>query len=320
MNSSQRKKTALFNKFALNLECLKRYLNISIESSVKNASYICPLSFQIYNSDGLNNELSVEHAPPESLGGNKVALTAKNLNSESGHSIDIDLLNYIKVKSFNQGALPLETRFRIEKSFSVKGKILNKERPEFFFHASSFHYGLEKVKKLFESREKFNLTFSTPSVKNVDLAFLRIAYLIAFSELGYGFLLGGSRYINPNTYQIAEQLLNIKSRSIPPIPIIEEDFPDAFLGVNIIVEPEEFRSLLIVFDLNIQNVKYRYGVFLPGPDEYGFAVYNHLDKINIDRRKIKFNIYTFPDMIDLKTFEGSISYLELWRKFHGFTS
>ncbi|MEO1053717.1 MAG: hypothetical protein AAFX87_23980 [Bacteroidota bacterium] len=286
-------------------------------------SYICPLSFRIFSRNGLSpvyeDQLTAEHAPPKALGGRKVALTTQLLNNTSGHTHDIRLLNYINHLEFRKGKSAIKTKFKIDNQISLSGRIYKKGYLEFDLSSEKVHLGIQKAMDLMRTQSSVNFRFSLPNLKSIELAFLRTAYLIAFSELGYSFIFGGTNYINQNCEVIRKQLLEPRSSVISDIIVLRDLFSDEFLGVNIIHEPEPLRSVLVVFDLKTDNEVHRFGVILPGPDEYGFHA-NKYFKENIGtKHTINFKAYTFPNGIDLTEPSDSMLFLKVWKELNGFT-
>lgn len=299
LNTGKGKKNSLYNKFSQNLVHIKTYLgNDRFGEEHKSHCYICPLSFREYKREQLDekseDQLTAEHAPPDSLNGKKVALTAGSLNNRSGHLYDDKLLDYINAIEFKEGLSPLPIRFKINDNLSLRGEISKKEQVEFYFQTKTFHQGAERFFNVWKSKVPFNVNFSLPKIKRPDLAFLRTAYILAFSEVGYSLLFCGINGINKNMKLIREQLENPEALLIPDIPIFREEFPDDFFGVSLITHPKELRSVLVVFDLVTVNKKHRYGVLLPGPDAYGFKAYNFFKELISKKEGLKFEIQSFP--------------------------
>jgi len=118
-----------------------------------------------------------------------------------------------------------------------------------------------------------------------EVALIRIAYLLAYSTFGFGFLL------NFNLQMIRDQIKSPKKKLLKHWGIISSNFPNENLGVNLIYEPKELKSFLIVFDLKTRNRSIRYGVLLPGPTDPGIEIYNWLmlpenQKVNYCAKKI----------------------------------
>ncbi|MBP6184256.1 MAG: hypothetical protein KA479_04895 [Saprospiraceae bacterium] len=314
-------KHLLFDRFSKNLDHIKRFYGITFHEEDTSELYICPLSFRVHTKEGLDekfeDQLTAEHAPPKSLNGKVVALTTKNLNTKSGHTYDTKLEKFINLIDFKNGVSDIATTYRIDNSFSIKGEVSKRDQLQFNFQTKTFHQGAQKFLNLLKSGEQFRIEFSLPNSKRPDLAFLRIAYLIAFGELGYSALFGRISYINSSMAIIRQQLLNPETSIISNIPILKDNFPDEFLGVNIIYHPKEIKALFVVFDLETDNNRHRYGVFLPGPDSFGFKFQEYLTKAKSIDNEIKFEAYTFPQKLDLTKFEDSIHYYEAWEKLNG---
>lgn len=322
MNTGRKKKIALFNKYSQNLEHLKTHLEIaSFGREYQSDIYICPLSFKAFTREHLNecsdNQLTAEHAPPNSLKGKIVALTAKLLNNQSGHLFDVKIQEYINEEEFKEGLSVFPTKFKINKDFSLRGLISRSEKLEFHIQTKSFHQGAERFLNLWKSQAEFCVELSLPKSKRPDLAFLRIAYLLAFGKLGYSLLFGGASYVNQNMELLREQLEKPEASLIANIPILREQFPDDFLGVSIIKNPKELRSVLVVFDLETENKKHRYGVLLPGPDKYGFKVYDCLKELSNKQKIVNFDIQPFPKKLDLTKYDDSIRFLRIWGELFG---
>lgn len=244
-------------------------------------------------------------------------MTTKLLNNQSGHLFDNDLKKFINAMEFKEGLSAIPTKFKINKNLSLRGEISKQELLEFYFKPKTFHQGAERFLDVWKSQEQFSIDFPLPKFKRPDLAFLRVAYMLAFSELGYSLLFGGINYVNNNMELIRKQLEKPETQLVTDIPILREDFSDDFLGVSIIKNPKELRSVLVVFDLETENKKHRYGVLLPGPDAYGFKAYDYFKEVINEQKELKFDVFSFPHKLDLRKYEDSIGFLEMWKILHG---
>ncbi len=315
-------KKTLFDIYAKNLDFIKNKLGIEFSEAGTNDNYICPLSFKLHTSDGINPEyddqLTIEHVPPKSLGGKPITLTNKIHNSQSGYTLDKILLEYINNKDFKRGLSTKSTKFKIDSDANIRGEIQLGKNPSIHF-ITKMHPGAQKLLKFLEDKTKFKVDINLKKYKNPEITLLRIAYLLAFGNLGYSFLFGGTKFVNPNIQKVREQIVNPQEEIIKDIPIINEEIHDDFLGVNIIYEPKEIRSLLIVFDLNTKVSKYRFGIFLPGPDDFGFQASKNVKKILRQNKKINLKAYTFPNKLTLNNQEDSFDYWAKWESLNGWT-
>lgn len=312
----------LFDKFSKNLQNICAILELELEEKFQLEAYICPISFLIYTKDGLSSkhddQLTLEHVPPESLNGKALCLTNRISNSTSGHTLDIALLNHVKHRGFKEGVTALETKVYIE-NVKMDGFIdlTNKEKPQFNFYYKKRHQGNERVKEKMLSEKAINLKFSISQDNRATLiSFLRIAYLYAFGHLGYSLIFGVTMPVNPNFDLIRQQINNPEENIIRDIILIDKDL-DAFqTGVNIIHAPPEFRSIFVVFDVITTSKEWRYGIFLPGPDDFGFkAIKNIKDALNSDKR-IEFVYHKVP-RLNLTELNGSKYYYDFWCKNNG---
>ncbi|MFV7235346.1 hypothetical protein [Flavobacterium sp. ZB4R12] len=292
----------IFNLFSQNLEWVKENPSISFRPDFMNG-YICPLCFEVFFEKDLDitleNHLTLEDIPPKTLGGHPQALTCKKCNNESGKELDIHLLNRlldIDSKAFLPNSKTAATYeingFKMNGvfEFDKNGKAILNFQPKHSNpkDADSFMADLFPPKTIYnplfllnrelvdESRSpSFNIQPKQrlkADERRSEIALLRIAYLIAFSTLGNGFL------INAGLYKVREQILN-PDKSILPKPFwINYDFPKEMEGINIITLPKELRSFLIVFSLKTNSKSRRFAIVLPGPSDPGIKVYDYIEK------------------------------------------
>lgn len=296
-------------------------MDFDLEERFQKEGYICPLSFKIYTKDGLSDkyydQLTVEHIPPESLNGKALCLTNRISNSKSGHTLDSALQNHIKLRGYKEKVAPLKTTVYIDKvKFYGTIDFTKENNPKIQFISKSKHQGNERVKnKILKDREfKFSLSISNDDRKT-SISLLRTAYLYAFGQIGYSLLFGATKLVNPNYKLIREQILNHDKKLINNLVIIKEDLDDATLGINVVFEPKEFRSIFIVFPIITENKEWRYGVFLPGPDDYGFEGINNITEAT-RKQGVRFKYYNIP-RVDLTNIEDCRLYYNIWNTHNG---
>lgn len=298
MNKSRHIKQKLFNLYSQNLEWVKEHPSISFEPDFSNA-YICPLCFDAFFQKDLDNSvpnpLTLEDIPPVSLGGKPLALTCKKCNSISGHELDVHLLNRL-LEIDTQMFLPnskskvtyelngnkVNGMFEVEEDGRLKLDIqTHRSNPT---QAEKFH------QEMFPPRTIYNPLFyprhfieneykSPPFIMNfnrisnerrAEIALLRIAYLIAFSTLGNGFL------INGGLYRVREQIQNPDKEILPKVFWIKYDFPKEIEGVNIVALPKELQCYLVVFNLKTASQSRQFAIALPGPTSPSIKVYDFI--------------------------------------------
>lgn len=192
----------LFDKFSKQLHLLKEngLLDIKLKYS---ETYICPLCLKQFQkadliSDNSKNFLTEEDAPPEKLGGSRIALTCKKCNSKAGHQIDNHLINRIKEiddSNFYKGS----KQFR---SLEYNGKkvtaeitsngdgtltVLHRTKKNNPNLLDKFIYGIKNktIGPILNIEPK---KYKVDSDR-VNLALLKTNYIINFSRFGYIFLL-----------------------------------------------------------------------------------------------------------------------------------
>jgi hypothetical protein len=128
-----------------------------------------------------------------------------------------------------------------------------------------------------------------------EAALLRIAYLLAYSTFGFGFL------INSNLQLIRDQIQSPHKRKLEHWGIFTTDYSDDMLGINIITKPKELQSFLVVFELKTPIRTTRHGVLLPGSTAPGLNIYKWLSKSYDNQKDEKINAVNIPDGHYLQT-------------------
>jgi hypothetical protein len=105
---------------------LPRTLNLSEHGLTYKGSLVaCPICLTLYTEHALNQEienpLTIEHIPPESLGGKRLILTCKNCNNNAG-KLDKRLLDYTKTKDFYE----FKPESKVEANIQLNGRHLVK--------------------------------------------------------------------------------------------------------------------------------------------------------------------------------------------------
>lgn len=298
---NKNKRETIFKLFSQNLEWIKEHPSISFKPDFING-YICPLCFDVFFEKDLDitlsNHLTLEDIPPEKLGGKPRALTCKSCNSKSGHKLDVHLLNSLMKIDFHS-FLP---NARTNTAFELNGNKVNgivvidekgtmkldlqtkrsnpKQSKQFMndlILPQTIYNPMFYPEKAFEPRQlttKFTLKpLSISDERRSEVALLRIAYLIAFCTFGNGFL------INGNLYKIREQILNPDKNILPKVFWIKFDFPEEFLGINIIKSPKELRCFLIIFNLSTKSKSRQFAIALPGQSDPGLKIYDYIENI-----------------------------------------
>jgi len=277
-------RTQLFNRYAANLSAVKAHPRIHLEPDLDDI-VMCPQCFKLITRDSLEDaasEFSLEHVPPEALGGRIRTFTCRECNSSSGHDLDSHLLNWLQLRDFLHAkpGSAVDARVTIADKAQLTAELVytqdgilqiladpNRTNPE----------QLDRANRLMrQGPPEINLTFSGrkgrgAKLRRPEAALLRIAYLYAFSVFGYGFL------INAGSQAVRSQFRNPEDKILPAWGISQHDtLPEEVLGINIVTSPAELRSYAVVFDLLYDSNQLRYSVLIPGPTAPSTGIYRYL--------------------------------------------
>lgn len=278
-----KKRLALFEQYARNLDLISHKYAWQRQQINFKESVFCPICLCLYNKDSLEEKtLTLEDVPPYALGGKKIILTCKKCNNSSGSVLDISLVEYLKQQPFINGisksSIPVKfDKEKADNPFSAKANltIFDDDRMEFKFKfEKTGDKRVEVFKRLHEANIKeirFNII--SPSVKFVQIALLRIAYLKLYHKFGNTFILN-------NNYQgIRSQILNPSSSNLASYGVLKSPFDHLPNGIYILREPENLKSFLIPINLICESIKYAFVVLIPSPFADSVRFYDDFSKI-----------------------------------------
>ncbi|MBU2936504.1 MULTISPECIES: HNH endonuclease [Pacificibacter] len=183
---------------------------------VVGEAYRCPICCSDYDARAIKKDaaidyrLTLEHAPPASVGGKVVALTCKKCNNELGSKLDSQISareqffrfidpNRPDPKPF-PGKITLSEDPTITTNIQISGKIGSKINVRAGKNNKPSHLSgtREKIAEIYLSQRSFNGKISVPTYdkKRAKLAFLKNAFLCLFAKFGYTYALSQpARYI-----------------------------------------------------------------------------------------------------------------------------
>jgi hypothetical protein len=310
----------LFDKYSANWKLVKSFYDyggLNSELLKKGSLVCCPLCMKFFERSALNqqlkNALTLEHVPPEKLGGKPKILLCKICNSGTGHDVDVNLMDYLKVAPFNnrenQSTVTLQNTILKAGEFEVKGKFTFKRETEnsfsYVLHADDdYRKGRQKV---IESASEMQIIYKpheTPSRQLVHIALLKIAYLLSFAKFGHSFS------ANPNYDLIRKQILNPNDNVLPTRGVLETKTIPRHTGFHIVEQPIEIRGMLVVFDMEYNGKVIRNGVLLNPPGVKDFDYYLQLKKYE-GMKKIQIeSAEQFSEVDFLGDKQYAFSYLE----------
>ncbi|GHT52021.1 hypothetical protein AGMMS49982_11160 [Bacteroidia bacterium] len=266
-NTNDKKRLSIFEKYATNLMFLKENGFINIEMKY-DKTYICPICGCQFSEKSLDqtseNSLTLEDAPPKSLGGSANVLTCKQCNNTCGYKIDSHLVSRMKeldrVKFIPEtendiivkiDGVTLRGKIKVEKDGTIK--ILHSIKNN---HPLQLGEIMEKVKK--DMVIDMNFLKRNVIPENLEYALLKTGYLLFLEKFGYSLILD-------NCYNlIREQLLNPEKRIYPMGFWFKPLFPREMNGVYFVCD-KGLESILVLFTLNTGLSETMFGTFLPLP-------------------------------------------------------
>lgn len=289
MSKTKNTKQRLFEVFSQNLNWVKEHPIVKFEPDFENGC-LCPLCMNVFFISDLDstqeNYLTIEDVPPVSLGGSPKTLTCKICNNTSGHELDIHLLRKITELDFHM-FLPnskADVQFKLNNN-KANGTVEIDANGTFLIKLDTKRSNPAEYKKFNADLTSNGTTgnFQTPSFtiapkdkadeRRAEIALLRIAYLLAYSFFGSAFL------TNPNLGIVRKQLSNPDEKILQRGLGINFDFPDEFLGINMITQPPELCCFLVIFQLKTDSRTKKYSIALPGPSNPGINIYENIEKI-----------------------------------------
>lgn len=195
-NSSKR--FQLITKYKDIIERLP-FLNEKGEKKHMN-NFICPLCLKTYQFLDPDNNITIEHVPPEKLGGKPLLLTCKDCNSICGYNLDIYLINEVR----NSYVLRHLDKKRHKAKLQIEDVCINADatiigNSDIFFNIDEqknnpkSYNALNKYLATDDSIYRINATIKLSeqktNTKKAAIAILKSAYLLAFYYLGYRYIL-----------------------------------------------------------------------------------------------------------------------------------
>lgn len=282
MTKPKNKRQIIFDVYSNQLKSLTQLGLCNINLKFQN-TYICPICFEQFSEVDLDtsseNFLTLEDAPPKSLGGKANTLTCRKCNNKFGHTIDFHLLetlNEFNVHSFlpNTGSKV----FLTHKGTKVQGILKVDENGEITVKHLKKTNNPENLNKYIGKTRKDDipdLEFPASRVefKKFEIALLKSAYILAFEKYGYCLILS-------KTFDIVRNQLKNPSEDIYPTGFWTRQsvFNKSNSGVHLITTPE-FEGFQAIFTLQTKAEVSGYGVYLPTSEKTIIQVVEKLKDI-----------------------------------------
>lgn len=259
--------------------------------------YVCPICTRGFSRDDLvHRRLTLEHVPPESVGGTKICLTCRGCNSAGGHQADYALAELGRLRTM-RAALRGEEKFDGKIRLEAGGIALNAtlriddggvriELPEGINNPERFHAQIVHFRKQHGVAEP-DLTFQITAGfrfghRPLFISLLRAAYLAAFAWFGYRYAL------NPRLDVVREQILKPEVLTLPNTAInivAKDDLQEPESLITLVSSPLE--ALAVYLPSSMVQIPRAVTVLLPwlrGPDDFYPALNESYEGIDGQRR------------------------------------
>ena len=270
MTDGDKKRRAIFDRYADNLQLLVD-IGVLTELSLKfDRTYICPICKDQFSVEALKqsieNPLTLEDAPPKSLGGRANILTCKSCNNFCGQQIDYHLTE--RMRELDRSQFLPKTTFNAK--FEYNGKIVQGTvRIEEDGAITAIHKQKTNdpsklaifIKSILPD-SIINMTFLKTQVDpfKLQLALLKTGFLMAFSKYGYSFIL------NETYDRIRRQLRNPDERIYPTEFWFQPPYPREIYGVPFIIE-KKLEAILPIFPLITSSSERPFATIIPLTDK-----------------------------------------------------
>jgi hypothetical protein len=266
MAAGEIRREKIFKIYAKHLDLLI-INNLLKEVSPKfDSTYICPICLNHFSAKDLKitplNYLTLEDAPPKSLGGNANILTCKTCNNTCGYKIDFHLTERLRDLDSRAFLPNTETKVKVKKDgqiFQGTLKIDSKGTMKIYKSKKNNHPNkFEQFINRLETDRKIHMSFEKSKVipENLQYAILKTGYLLAFEKFGYSFIL------NDLFNGIRHQIKNPEKNTYPTDFWFMPPFTKEMCGVYFICD-KGCEAILSVFSLKTDFSERIFATLLP---------------------------------------------------------
>lgn len=287
-------------------------------------SFICPICMNIINVEDKDN-ITLEDVPPESVGGRPMLVTCAKCNNDlGGGKLDCYLHNELLV--YHLVKHPENTTYKA--TFTLNGvKIKGRARLENNSGKPKWHFTIDTNDRVnypnFREELENNwdgcnlqVDFNITSTKRIDeysnISILRSAYLMAFVNMGYMYIL------LENLDKVREQIQNrdkdilgssyLIGRGIDMMP---EEIEGVYYGLV-----NDVSCILVIMNLLLREKDatiHKVVVALPNPDESALFLYSKLEKMEASKTISIINEVGLLPIKPIRTERNMTRYLSLQR-------
>jgi hypothetical protein len=243
---------------------------LSLTDPAGPPAYLCPLCRRAFDGAMLAaGALTLEHVPPDALGGRHLVLTCADCNKTAGATLDREMQAVERLLDFGQGTLaepaPVQLTFGdlvlhadlVATGDDVTATVVPPANHPDIRELLDAEFGCRRREGRWEG-STFTVGFDRPSSCSPRLAalgWLRAAYLVAFAAYGYRYAF--SPKLSPVRHQLAHPDIEHIGAFGRDLAQVGRDDRRLLL----VREPAPFRSLLVQMG--------RHVIFLPRLDDTG---------------------------------------------------
>jgi len=260
MSKGEDRRQVIFDKY-------KDNLNLLIEKNFMIGDkdvYLCPICLRPHKDLNSEDPLTLEDAPPKSLGGSANTLTCKSCNNTAGYKIDFHLTERLREIDSGKFIPGTETSVKVNiDGETFQGKITVGEdgtMTMFYSKKNNHPEKLEKTVTQLKHHKIIDMQFMKSRVipENLEYALLKTGYLMMFERFGYSLLLD-------NCFDVVrQQLIKPEERVYPEGFWFSPPYPKSMTGVYFICD-RGLECLVAIFNLDTGNTERMFGTLLPLP-------------------------------------------------------
>jgi hypothetical protein len=306
----------------------KKYQNLVFKEGAEipiHLPYICPLCLQKYivlvgRDLNVNGEFSIDHIPPQSVGGTLEIITCKKCNNDAGGLYEAELLKKMNYEASrnNHPDAEIKTFFKAEgmpgnyTSFAKR----NEDGEIILDFSDKLKKDAPFLKDWLENKSKTDawevkLTITRPDDKKILKAILKSAYLICFINWGYDFI------FSLNGELIRDVLSGNKEYPMNFISLWldESNLPNDIqlpLGLCIIEKPIELRTFAVNIPLKLNGYSSVATVLIPYPGEAGWNKLKEINNFQTNKPTIQISFSRVTASLPNNIFDG---YPRTWSDF-----
>ena len=253
----------------------------------EHLAYVCPLclknAFYTENTTRhFTDSFSLDHYPPQNVGGAQKIMICKKCNNTAGHSFENSLRERVVMEAYNRKIpnieIPAKSNIERVKGWLHGSVSITEEGSTVFKLANKTKNRItplsEEEKKSNNDGKGFKLNVTIPDInkKKVTKGLLKTAYLYCFDYWGYEFVFSAAG-------ELIRKVLNDEAEYPIDTPTLWFDNKasihtgvDIPIGMVCIQKPKEILSMFVNIPMNIKQNNYKciVPIQIPHPNDTDF--------------------------------------------------